>query len=187
MNQAQDDVVKFEGEDPSSGFASPLLDLIAAIFLALLSVAVMIASLALPVPGDFVTAPGLLPFLVGGSLLIMAAILGFTAIRRRRSGVVGEDDERDISEYFRALGLATAVAVYIAGLHFLAFQSYQNIGGFQFTLSAFEPVTIVALSVIISISWRGPLWASVLISVVWTVALSLVFQKMFTIPLPGGF
>lgn len=187
MSQTHDDVVKFEGEDPSSGFASPLLDLIAAGFLTLLSVVVIIASLALPVPGDLVTAPGLLPFLTGASLLIMAVILAFTAIQRKRSGVVGEEDERDISEYFRALGLATAVAIYIAGLHFLAFQNYQNIGGFRFTLSAFEPVTIVALSAIIYISWRGPLWATVLISVVWTVALSLVFQKVFTIPLPGGF
>ncbi|MEM7462597.1 MAG: hypothetical protein AAF362_07930, partial [Pseudomonadota bacterium] len=72
-------------------------------------------------------------------------------------------------------------------LQFLAFQSYLKLGGFNFTLSAFEPTTIIALATLIHISWRGPIWITILTSVIWTMLLSVVFQKVFSIPLPGGF
>ena len=62
-----------------------------------------------------------------------------------------------------------------------------TIGGVYYVLSAFEPVTIVALTAIIHMAWRGPLWVTVSISTAWTHILSIVFQKVFTIPLPGGF
>ncbi len=187
MAQAHEDAVKFEGEDASSGYASPLLDLIAAGFLVLLSIIIMAASVALPMPGDLVTAPGLLPFITSGSLFIMALVLAYTAIKRRSAGVMGQTDEIELSEYGRAFVLAVIIAIYIAALQFLAFQSYLNFGAFNFTISAFEPTTIVALATLIHISWRGPIWITILISVVWTMLLSLVFQKVFSIPLPGGF
>ena len=98
MSQTHEDAVKFEGEDASSGYASPLLDLIAAAFLILLSIIIMAASVALPMPGDLVTAPGLLPFITSGSLLIMALILGYTAIKRRRAGVTGHTDAIELSD-----------------------------------------------------------------------------------------
>ena len=187
MSQTHEDAVKFEGEDASSGYASPLLDLIAATFLILLSIIIMAASVALPMPGDLVTAPGLLPFITSGSLLVMALVLGYTAVKRRRAGVTGHTDAIELSEYGRAFVLAVIIAVYIAALQFLAFQSYLNLGGFSFTLSAFEPTTIIALATLIHISWRGPIWITILTSVIWTMLLSVVFQKVFSIPLPGGF
>jgi hypothetical protein len=188
MSQPGDNTVVFEGEDGNAGYASPALDLIATAFLLALSVAVLIASIRLPVPGGLSTAPGLLPFLTAGSLGIMAMVLGYSAIARRRKGVaMWEDTGRSRSQDVRSGILVGAVAIYIACLQGLAFQYFMTVSGVPFVISAFEPVTIVALAAIIHIFWRGPLWITSVVSIGWTLSLSLVFQKVFNIPLPGGF
>jgi hypothetical protein len=178
----------FEGEDGNAGYASPALDLIATAFLLALSALVLVASLRLPVPGGLATAPGLLPFFTAGSLAIMAVLLGISAMVRRRDGAPMWDDEvRDRSEDMHAIVLVIAVAIYIGVLHTLPFQYYFNIGTIPMVLSAFEPATTVALAAIIHVFWRGPLWITALVSAGWTLTLSIVFQKVFNIPLPGGF
>ena len=148
----------------------------------------MVASLTLPVPGTLLTAPGLLPFLTAASLLVMAVMLGLSALGRRRAGVMADPADarsRDVDR--RTLLLAATVAIYIGALQVLAFQAFFSIAGIPLVLSAFEPVTVLALATIMHLSWRGPLWITVAISISWTLTLSLVFQKMFQIPLPGGF
>ena len=45
----------------------------------------------------------------------------------------------------------------------------------------------MTLCTIIHISWRGPFWITAAISFSWTIVLSLVFQLVFRIPLPGSF
>ena len=188
MTNTPSGTVKFDGEEAGAGYASPFLDMIATGFILVLTVVVMVASFGLPVPGGMATAPGLLPFMTAASLFIMALILGFTAYRRRQAGEdMAAEEMRDLAEDKRALGLALAVGVYIACLQYLAFQHYVTLAGFQYVFSAFEPVTIVALTAIITLYWRGPLWVTLTISTGWTFVLSLVFQKVFTIPLPGGF
>ncbi|MEM6761273.1 MAG: tripartite tricarboxylate transporter TctB family protein [Pseudomonadota bacterium] len=188
MSQTTDSPVHFEGEEAGSGYASPALDFIATGFLIVLSAVVMAGSLALPVPGDVTTAPGLLPFLVSASLFIMALGLGFTALLRWRAGIREKAFAgRDLATDLRSLVLAIAVAIYIAGLQVLAFQSDVVIAGVRHSISAFEPVTIIALAVIIHASWRGPIWITCVISVLWTLFLAVIFQHIFKIPLPGTF
>lgn len=180
--------VKFEGEDANAGFASPMLDLIAAAALIVLSIVMMVASLALKMPGAVHTAPGLLPFIVSASLLLMALGLGASALARSRAGVnMPAFAGRDLTTDIRSLLLAVAVAIYIAALQVLAFQQHFSVFGTNLSLSAFEPATIVTLCTIIHLSWRGPIWITALVSVTWTVVLSLVFQMVFRIPLPGSF
>ncbi|MBU2959273.1 hypothetical protein KO516_00260 [Citreicella sp. C3M06] len=179
--------IKFEGEDANAGLAAPVLDLIAAGALLLTAVVVMIASLRLPVPGSALTAPGLLPFVAGASLAVMALILGNSALQRRKDGSAGELLLGDVTEHVRMLALAAMVGAYILGLQFLAFQVFFSIAGAPFVLSAFEPVSFIALTGIMHVFWRGPLWAKAAIALFWTIALSVVFQKLFHIPLPGGF
>lgn len=184
----ENEAFHFEGEEAGAGYASPILDLVATAFLVLISVIVMVASFMLPVPGDVQTAPGLLPFLAAASLLVMALGLGFSAMTRQRAGVRGGFlDGRDRETDRGTLLLMVVVGIYIAALQFLAFRYDIVIAGFRYTIAAFEPVTIIALSVIIYGSWRGPLWIVLTISVAWTLVLSLVFQKAFNIPLPGSF
>ena len=79
------------------------------------------------------------------------------------------------------------VAVYIAALQVLAFRHDIVIGSIRHTISAFEPVSVVAISAIIVLSYRGRLWITVLVTVGWVTILSLVFQQLFKIPLPGSF
>ena len=188
MTDTKQPEVTFEGEDANAGFAAPALDLIATATLIAISVAMMVASWRLPMPGDIHTAPGLLPFLVAASLLVMALGLGASALARRRAGVrVGALDDRDIATDMRSIVLAVAVAVYIATLQVMAFQQGFTVLGTHLKLTAFEPATILALSTFIHLSWRGPLWITVTVSTVWTLILSLVFQLVFRIPLPGSF
>ncbi len=180
--------MRFEREEAGTGYASPILDLIATGVLCALAVLVMAASFALPVPGDLRTAPGLLPFLVGASLLVMALGLGATAFRRRRTGgEAGAFSDRDVPTDLRTLALAVAVAVYIAALQLLAFRYDVVLGGIRHTVTAFEPVTVLALAAIIQMSWRGSLWVTVTISLFWVATLSTIFQHVFRIPLPGAF
>ncbi|MCP5087229.1 MAG: hypothetical protein GY952_10555 [Rhodobacteraceae bacterium] len=188
MADTQQPEIKFEGEEAESGYASPALDLVAATFLILLSLGFMAASVALPVPGDLATAPGLLPFLVSATLLMMAIGLVASALVRRRSGAkVAALAEGDAQTRLRTLFLGVAVAVYIAALQLFAFQLRLEFLGFSFRLTAFEPVTVLALSTIIHVFWRGPIWITVCVSAGWALTLSLVFQKIFKIPLPGSF
>lgn len=188
MTNPEDHEIKFEGEEAGAGFASPTLDLIASAALIAIAVAMMAASVALPMPGAIHTAPGLLPFIVAASLLLMALGLGASAMARRRSGVhLPVFADRDISTDVRSLMLAAAVAVYISALHVLAFQENISVFGTNLRLSAFEPATIVTLCTIIHLSWRGPFWITAAISIAWTLVLSLVFQLVFRIPLPGSF
>lgn len=187
MSEARKNQISAEGEEAGAGYASPALDLIASGFLIILSITIMAASMALPVPGDWTTAPGLLPFLVAASLLLMALGLAATAIKRRQSAPGGVLPSRDRETDKRTLQLAVAVAIYIAALQFLAFRQDIVIGGFRHTISAFEPVTIIVLVAIIHLAWRGPLWITTSIAIGWTLILSLIFQHIFVIPLPGGF
>jgi len=188
MSDSQQAEIKFEGEEANSGYASPTLDLVATAFLVLLAVVIMAASVALPVPGDVTTAPGLLPFLVAATLLLMALGLGASALARRRTGTpLAVLAERDLPTDLRTLYLGVAVAAYIAALQLFAYQLRLGFLGFEFRLTAFEPVTILALAAIIHMNWRGPIWITTCVSVGWTVTLSLVFQKVFNIPLPGSF
>lgn len=188
-SENQNQAVAFEGEEAGAGYASPVLDLIAACFLVVLSVVVVIASWLLPIPGDVLTAPGLLPFFTAVSLLAMAVLLGVSAVKRKANNnwFTGESVSPDKSQTNRTLLLAALVGLYILALQQLAFQYDFSVGDVFFSISAFEPVTITALAAIIHIYWRGPLWITTLVTVLWTLVLSLVFQKAFNLPLPGSF
>lgn len=181
--------VKFEGEEAGAGYAAPYLDLIAAGFLICLALLVMIASFKLPVPGAILTAPGLLPFLTAGSLLLMAIMLAATAVKRKRdlAELVTDTESTDRGEQIRTFLLITVVGIYIAALQLLAFQHNLSVGDLHFSVSAFEPVTIIMLVAIIQGTWRGPIWITTLLAIFWTLILSAVFQKAFEIPLPGSF
>ncbi len=188
MTQPDHPQVKFEGEEAGAGFGSPTLDLIATAALIAISGSMMVASWSLPMPGAIHTAPGLLPFIVSASLMLMALGLGASALARRRSGIhLPLFAGRDVTTDFPSLALAVAVGIYIAALQVLAFQHNISVLGTSLRISAFEPATIVTLCTIIHLSWRGPIWITAAVSIVWTLVLSLVFQMVFRIPLPGSF
>ena len=132
MSDSTQPDVKFEGEEAGTGYASPALDMIASIALILLSIVVMIGSFALPVPADLLTAPGLLPFIVAASLLLMALGLGASAVGRWRQGVrMPIMWGRDLGTDLRSIGLAVVIAIYIAALQILGFREVYTFGEFR--------------------------------------------------------
>ncbi len=176
----------FEGEEAGAGYANPMLDMIASAVLLIIAAAFMAGSLALPVPGSVTTAPGLLPFLTAASMALMAIGLAVSAFQRQRRLGHTMPIERDVPTERRTLALAVSVLIYICALQFLSFRQDFVIGSFRFVLSAFEPVTILVLVALMQIFWRGALWKSLVIAVVWTLFLSLVFRNIFHVPLPGS-
>lgn len=177
----------FSGEDENAGFARPAQDLVAAAFLILLSLWVMIESLRLENPGSLVTAPGLLPFLTAGSLAAMAVWLGLMALKRFRTGAdTAPGRSQDSPETRRTLVLFGLIGAYLASLELIRFDYVVPVGGIRLGFGAFEALTIIALCIILSIYWKRALWACLTVSVVWSLALAGVFRYVFTIPLPGS-
>lgn len=174
----------FAGEEGGSGFASPILDLAASAFLIVLSVVVMVESLALKVPESWATAPGLLPFLTGASLLLMALILAWSAWKRRRAGIPGSAAE-DLGDPARTFLLIVIVACYLGALELVSFDYQFRFAGMWLGLGSFELVSTIVLSVILAIFWKGPIWACVGISAGWILLLAGAFRYLFNIPLPG--
>jgi len=175
----------FSGEDENAGFASPGQDLIAVAILVLLSLWVMIESLRLDNPGTLATAPGLLPFLTAGSLCAMAAALGLMAIRRHRKRITTVPTE-EILDPLRTVMLACLIAVYLVCVQLIDFEYTFHLGGMRLGYGAFEVLTIIALTTILSVFWRQALWLCLLVSVVWVTLLAGAFRYVFTIPLPGS-
>ena len=174
----------YVSEDESAGYASPTLDIIAAGVLSALSIWIMIESMALKSPAAFTTAPGLLPFVTAGMLLVMAIVLGVSAIRRQRTAPVSI--MQDIPEDLPRVGILIAVLVaYISALEVLSFSKDIELLGVSLQITAFEPVSIVILTTILRIFWTPRLWACLLVAVVWILVLSVAFQNFMTIPMPG--
>ena len=175
---------QYISEDESAGYASPTLDIIAAVALSALSIWIMVESTALKTPDAITTAPGLLPFVTAGMLLIMAIVLGVSAVRRHRSDPVSVS--QDIPEELPRVGLLITVLIaYIAGLEYLSFSKDFELGFASFQVTAFEPVSIVILTTILRVFWTPRLWACLLVAFTWIFLLSIAFQNFMNIPMPG--
>ncbi|HZA66304.1 MAG TPA: tripartite tricarboxylate transporter TctB family protein [Geminicoccaceae bacterium] len=172
------------GEE-SSGYAPPVLDLIAAACLVALSVWVMIESARMQVPDALATAPGLLPFLTAGSLCIMALALGWQALLRRRGAAALKGAAPDASELWRTLILAAIIGCYLLALEVLSFEYALAVAGQRLALGSFELVSTIVLSTLLAMYWGRPLVACLAVSAGWILALSAAFRYVFELPLPG--
>jgi Tripartite tricarboxylate transporter TctB family len=180
-----DDELRVPPEDADDGMVTPIMDLIAAGIIAAIAIFIAIDSLFLPVPGGQVfTAPGLLPFLTSASLLIMTAILASSALTRRRTLPRALDRFEMPPDIMRSLTLGVIVIVYVAALQFVPVDVSFNIGSQHFVIGAFETVSVVAITALLKLYWRAPLWACLAVSVGWIAFLSIVFRMLFQTPLP---
>jgi hypothetical protein len=157
----------------------------AAIVIAAIAIFLAVASLRLPVPGGVVfTAPGLLPFLTATSLLVMALLLGYSAIIRRRAMPRALDRFEIPADAMRSITLGGIVVLYVLALQIVPFEVSFNVGSLNFYIGAFEPVSIVFLTGLLRLYWRAPLWACLSVTVAWIAFLSVVFRMLFQTPLP---
>jgi hypothetical protein len=183
--EAADDQNRVLSEDANAGLATPVMDLTAAVIVAAIAIFIAVESLLLPVPGGSVsTAPGLLPFLTAASLVIMALLLGYSALQRRRTTPRALDRFEIPADAARSLALGGIVALYVLALQVVPFELSFNVGGLHFYIGAFEPVSVVVLTGLLRFYWRAPLWACLAVIVVWIAFLSIMFRMLFQTPLP---
>ena len=176
----------FLGEDENAGTSHPVLELVAAGFLILLGLWVAVMSLLLAVPGAVWTAPGLLPFLVSASLVAMAGSLALTARRKLKTAPKFHLMWRiSVNDGGRRLLLAGLVFLYVAALDLLSFETLVSLPGMRITVGSFEPVTVVALTVLLRLFWTRRLSDCLAVALGWTAFLSLAFRSLFLTPLPS--
>ena len=184
-NEVADEEKRVYSEEANAGFAAPVMDLSAAVVIALIAAFMAVESLRLPQPGGIIfTAPGLLPFLTAASLLVMAVLLGYSAFTRRRLTPRALDRFEIPPDVMRSLTLGGIVALYVLALQFVPFGTSFNIGSLHFVIGAFEPVSVVFLTGLLRVYWRAPLWSCLAVIVAWISFLSIVFRMLFQTPLP---
>ncbi len=158
-----------EKKEESTGF-------LVGLGLLLISGFFFITSFSIPHPEGWQTAPGMLPMILGGSLFIMAAIITIDTVRQGAlRNLFGAVEKRRIDESENSTrGVITA----IAGVAIFYF------GLLQFL--PFEIAAVIFLAAMTQVFWtESSLKQRLLISLVVPFAISIGFQGVFGIPLPG--
>lgn len=179
---------RFVGEEGEDTRSSPRKDLIASAVIGVVSIVAMLLALQMPTQGSLHSAPGLLPFLVGASLLAMSAGLAVKALRR---GALRNADARPAlnlssSEVITVPFLIGVIAIYIVALDMFTFDLDLPTPVFLFQFSSYELISIVTLFVLLKVFWREAWWRCFLVSAVWVIALASAFRYAFQILLPGS-
>jgi hypothetical protein len=180
----------FTGEEGGEERTTPAKNLAASCVIAVFGIAVMVLSVQLEVPDMLATAPGLLPFLTGGSLVLMATGLAFRSIRAGGlRGRLYRPDPRHwlaAAEIRRTIGLMSVVFVYIVAVDLVWFEVDIPLGFFALPFSSFELISAIALTIILKLFWRAALWRCGLVALLYAMALTNVFRFGFVILLPGA-
>ena len=180
------------GEEDLGPVVSPRQDLIAAIAIGAFALLAMVLALAMPNPGSPPTAPGLLPFLTGLSLLAMAVALavgalrqgaGLRSLRRPRSEVTKDGAD---PETRRTLLLIAIICVSVVLVDLVNFDWRLPTPVFEFRFSSFELVSIPFLVTVLRIFWRQGLGRCLLVAAPTVMVLAAIFQHGFKILLPGS-
>ncbi len=179
-----DNKAQFISEDENAGYATPRQDLIASAILIVLSLWVMIESVALANPGTIATAPGLLPFIVAASLMGMALGLGWLAVQRFKSGekTVSTDSPDELR---RAAMLVAIIIVYLLGLETITFDYTASVAGVRLGYGVFEVLTTIMLTLVLWLFWKRPVLPCLAVAAVWSTLLAAAFRYVFVVPLPG--
>ena len=189
-NQGKGNSAEIAGIDKRS---TPARDLAASAVIAAFAIFVMLLALRMPNPGKVVfTAPGLLPFITGFTLLIMAVGLGIRSIRAGGARDLLQRRDKGVRDYFadienlRTLLLIGIIIIYVIVTQYITFDLRLPTDFFVFYFSSYELISIITLTLILRIFWRAALVRCVLVSAFWTIALASVFRYAFHILLPGG-
>lgn len=179
---------RFVGEEGEDTRSTPRKDLIAAVVIGAVAILAIVLALRMPVQESIFSAPGLLPFVVGISLLAMSIGLGLRAIRR---GAISKSDTRPTfmlssSETIAVPFLIGTIAIYIVALDLFTFDLRMPTPFFVFRFSSYELLSILMLLVLLKVFWRAALWKCLAVSVVWITFLAAIFRYGFQILLPGS-
>lgn len=190
-NPPDDDApAHFTGEEGGEERSSPAKNLAASCVIALFGAIVMVFSVQLEVPDALATAPGILPFLVGATLLLMALGLAVKSIHAGalRGNTYRPDPRRWFAspENGRTVLLMVVVFAYVVAVDSVWFEIDIPLGFGKLPFSSFELISTIALSVILKLFWRAALWRCGLVALLYTMALTNIFRFGFHILLPGA-
>lgn len=183
----------FTGEEGGDERSTPHKDFIASIAIAAIGLFAMFLAVRLDNPESVLTAPGLLPFVTGLSLIIMA--WGLFIKTKRRYGLeemLKSDGLLSITTYFaevesrRTLLLMVFVGLYVVILGQMDMDLRFKTSFYTFRFSGFEAISIPAIFVILRFFWRSTLLNCFLVSTGIIVFLAMVFRDGFLILLPGS-
>ncbi|MEE2745987.1 MAG: tripartite tricarboxylate transporter TctB family protein [Pseudomonadota bacterium] len=184
---------KFTGEEASSGYSSPQNDFISSAVVAVVGLGAMWMATKLDYPDTILTSPGVLPFFTGGCLIIMAAALLFSALRRKRAensrkGVSISISSSKISsrQMRQTLVLGFIVLVYVLLLDQINFTWRYHTPLYTFNVGSFEVISIPLIAGILYYFWRGTIIKCFIISALMIFFLAIVFRDGFQILLPGS-
>lgn len=181
----------FQGEEDIEGASTPQKDLVAACVIGVVAVGAMVLATQMPDPGrSFYTHPGLLPFVTGLMLLVMAVGLAARALReggaQRLSSVFARPTDPEERSYARRSWVLMALIVMlIVAVDYVSFRIRIPIGNFEFKISSFECVAIPIVTVIMKLFWRKSWLRCFLVAAVTAMLLAAAFRWGFKIPMPG--
>jgi hypothetical protein len=183
----------FTGEEGGSERTSPRKDFIASIAVAALGILAMTLAAQLDTLDSPYTAPGLLPFITGVSLVLMA--IGLFEKTRRRYGLdamLKSDGIQAITDYLaatenrRTLLLMVVIGLYVLILGQMDMDLRYKTSFYTFRFSGFEAISIPFISLILRYFWRSTLFNCFLVSTGIVVFLAVIFRDGFQILLPGS-
>lgn len=187
-----DEPAAFHGEESADERSTPTKNLGAAIVIAAIAVYVMIEAVGFETPNTIYTAPGLLPFLTGATLLVMALYLGILGIRNGGAADVAGRVTRAMAAYFaniedrRTLMLMAILLLYVLLIGWIDFTLRLPTPLFEFQISSFEVISVPLIAVVLWIFWRAPAWKCALVSLVLIEVLANTFRYAFYILMPTG-
>lgn len=185
-----DEPAKFTGEEGGEERSTPTKNLAASAVIALFGIVVMFLSTQMLVPDTLATAPGLLPFLTGASLVLMA--LGLATKSIRAGALRGNRDNPARENWFanfenrRTLLLMTIIFAYVVAVDSVWFEFDIPLGIFVLPYSSFEALSALALLVILKIFWKASVLRCALVAMLFSMAVANIFRFGFGILLPGS-
>lgn len=190
-----EEVAKPPGEEEPEARSTPTKDLASAAVIAVVAVLTMVFSLRLDVPGSFYTAPGLLPFITGFTLLLMAITLGARAIRAgaklNAAALLGGSSDRTRRswsvENARRPMLIALVVTYVLLVAFINFELRFPTPLFELQISSYEVISVIMVTGLLRMFWRASLARCFVISLVTVEALAAVFRYGFGVLMPETF
>jgi hypothetical protein len=180
-----------QGEEDLEGASTPQKDLLSACVIAAFSVFALVLAWQWENPGHLrFTHPGLLPIVIGVSLLAMVVGLGVRAVREGGAKNFGsifaptpEGEEQGYGP--RVWMLIALVVVLVILVDIVSFRIRIPIGGFEFKISSFECTAIPVVTVIMKIFWRASWVRCFLVAAITAMLLAAAFRYGFKIPMPG--
>ena len=183
------------GEGPDRAAAGK--DLGAALVIAIFAALTVVLSMRLDVPGSISTAPGLFPVIIGSTLCVMAAVLGWRAIRagaalgafgglpRRWANAVRELGST--GESARTALLMAMVTAYVSLVGLINFEFSLPMGFFTVRVSSYEVISVIMVAWILRLFWRAHPARCLIVALVSVEILASIFRFGFGIPMPAGY